>query len=87
MNLLLRRLINGYRRWLSPLLGARCRFHPSCSVYARIALARHGSLRGGWLALWRVLRCHPLSAGGEDPVPERFRPFPRPPRDPKDTPR
>lgn len=80
MNRLLRRFIDGYRRWLSPLLGARCRFHPSCSVYARTALARHGSLRGGWLALCRILRCHPLSAGGEDPVPAEFRVFPaRPP--------
>ncbi|MBX3725294.1 MAG: membrane protein insertion efficiency factor YidD [Xanthomonadales bacterium] len=76
MNRLLRCVINGYRRWFSPLLGARCRFHPSCSVYARTALARHGSLRGGWLALWRILRCHPLSAGGEDPVPTVFRLFP-----------
>jgi len=82
VNRLLRRLINGYRRWLSPLLGSRCRFHPSCSVYARTALARHGSLRGSWLALWRILRCHPLSAGGDDPVPQVFRLFPaRPPAD------
>ena len=65
-------LLRAYRRWLSPLLGARCRFHPSCSQYASQALERHGSARGAYLALQRLLRCHPFSAGGVDPVPERF---------------
>jgi hypothetical protein len=65
-------LLSCYKRWLSPLLGQRCRFHPSCSDYARVAVARFGPLRGGALAAWRLLRCQPLCAGGEDPVPERF---------------
>jgi putative membrane protein insertion efficiency factor len=72
LNRLLRHLIGLYRTLLSPLLGPRCRFHPSCSCYARTAIARHGGLRGGWLATRRILRCHPLSTGGIDPVPERF---------------
>jgi putative membrane protein insertion efficiency factor len=65
-------LLRAYQRWLSPLLGPRCRFHPTCSHYASEALTRHGSLRGVYLALARLLRCHPFSAGGIDPVPERF---------------
>lgn len=63
------RLIAGYQRWLSPALGAHCRFYPSCSCYAREAIARFGLLKGGRLALWRLLRCQPLSRGGYDPVP------------------
>jgi putative membrane protein insertion efficiency factor len=65
-------LLRLYKRWLSPLLGQRCRFYPSCSDYARIAVARFGPLRGGALTLWRLARCQPLCSGGEDPVPERF---------------
>ena len=65
-------LIALYKRLLSPLLGARCRFHPSCSTYARIAIARFGPWRGGLLAAWRILRCQPLCEGGLDPVPESF---------------
>jgi putative membrane protein insertion efficiency factor len=65
-------LLRFYKRWLSPLLGQRCRFHPSCSDYARIAVARFGPWRGGLLAAWRLLRCQPLCAGGHDPVPEHF---------------
>ncbi|AGG88351.1 membrane protein insertion efficiency factor YidD [Rhodanobacter denitrificans] len=61
-----------YKRWLSPLLGPHCRFHPSCSDYARIAVTRFGPWRGSLLAGWRLLRCQPLCEGGEDPVPERF---------------
>lgn len=65
-------LLGVYKRVLSPLLGARCRFYPSCSDYARIALVRFGPLRGSVLAAWRILRCQPLCHGGEDPVPEHF---------------
>ncbi|MCR4420265.1 MAG: membrane protein insertion efficiency factor YidD [Clostridia bacterium] len=61
-------LIAFYQRWISPLTGPHCRFYPSCSEYARIALERHG-WRGVGLALLRLLRCHPFSAGGCDPVP------------------
>lgn len=62
-------LLRVYKRWISPLLGPLCRFHPTCSVYAMQAIARHGALRGSWLAFRRVLRCHPLNPGGHDPVP------------------
>lgn len=61
-----------YKRLVSPLLGQRCRFHPSCSEYARIAVARFGPWRGSLLAAWRILRCQPLCTGGPDPVPEDF---------------
>ncbi|MCB0352618.1 MAG: membrane protein insertion efficiency factor YidD [Bdellovibrionales bacterium] len=61
--------INGYQKLLSPLLGSRCRFHPTCSSYAKEAIARYGIVRGGALTLWRLLRCQPLCEGGFDPVP------------------
>jgi len=70
-------LLHYYKRWLSPLLGSRCRFHPSCSDYARVAVARFGTLRGGWLGVLRILRCQPLCAGGLDPVPDHFHWWPR----------
>ena len=62
-------LITGYRRFISPLLGARCRFAPSCSAYALEAVREHGALRGMWLAVRRIGRCHPFNPGGFDPVP------------------
>ena len=62
--------INAYKRWLSPLLGNNCRFNPTCSTYAIEAINRFGVLKGSWLASKRILRCHPLHAGGEDPVPK-----------------
>ncbi len=61
--------VRGYRYFLSPLLGPSCRFHPSCSAYAEEALARHGALRGTWLAVRRLCRCGPWNPGGHDPVP------------------
>ena len=71
MRALLLALIRGYRRALSPLLGPRCRFYPSCSHYAIEAIERHGAARGGWLAARRITRCHPLNEGGFDPVPDK----------------
>ncbi|UYG09542.1 membrane protein insertion efficiency factor YidD [Halomonas sp. M4R1S46] len=62
-------LLRGYQLLLSPLLGPRCRYWPSCSHYAMEAIRVHGPGRGGWLALRRILRCHPGCPGGIDPVP------------------
>ena len=59
-----------YRRLISPLLGPRCRYVPTCSSYAVEAVQRHGALRGSWLTLKRLLRCHPFAEGGYDPVPD-----------------
>ena len=63
--------IRMYQRWLSPLLGQHCRFHPSCSQYAIDALRTHGVIVGWGYAIWRILRCQPLCAGGNDPVAPR----------------
>ena len=68
-------LLRGYQLAISPLLGPRCRHLPTCSQYAIEALREHGALAGGWLALGRLARCHPLGTSGYDPVP------PRPPAD------
>lgn len=62
-------LILFYQRWISPLLPPRCRFYPSCSEYALVAIKHHGGMKGSLLATKRICRCHPLSAGGYDPVP------------------
>jgi uncharacterized protein len=69
-----------YKRTLSPLLhsltgtSGACRFQPTCSEYAVLAVETHGWFRGGWFALWRVLRCNPLGSGGFDPVPGTWPP-------------
>lgn len=67
-------LIKLYQLWLSPMLGPRCRFHPTCSQYAIEAINEHGVAIGGWLTVKRILKCHPLHAGGLDPVPEKQQP-------------
>ncbi|MBV2208111.1 MAG: membrane protein insertion efficiency factor YidD [Thermomonas sp.] len=64
-------LVQGYRRFISPLLGPNCRFYPTCSQYAIEALERFGALKGSWLAARRIARCHPLHPGGHDPVPSK----------------
>jgi len=74
MTRILLALLEFYRRWISPALhslggGGGCRFVPTCSEYAMIAVATHGPVRGTGLALWRLLRCHPFCHGGLDPVP------------------
>ena len=61
--------VRAYQVTLSPFLGGQCRYYPSCSAYAIEALQRHGALRGGWLAIRRIGRCHPFRPGGFDPVP------------------
>jgi len=69
MQWILMAVVRGYQIVLSPLLPAACRYYPSCSAYALEALQKHGARRGGWLAMQRIGRCHPLRAGGYDPVP------------------
>ena len=69
MKRLLLLLISFYRSAISPLMPPHCRYYPSCSAYAMEAVTRYGARRGGWLAIRRILRCHPFHAGGYDPVP------------------
>jgi putative membrane protein insertion efficiency factor len=69
MKILLIWLIKGYRFFISPLLPPACRFQPTCSMYAIQAIERFGVFRGSWMAIMRILRCHPFHPGGYDPVP------------------
>ena len=69
MKRLMLALLRFYRRQISPGLPPSCRFIPSCSVYAMEAIEKHGAAKGGWLALRRLLKCHPFHPGGYDPVP------------------
>ena len=69
MEKILQFLIRAYQLLLSPFLGNRCRFTPSCSQYASEAIRKHGAARGSWLAVKRIGRCHPFCEGGHDPVP------------------
>lgn len=62
-------LLSGYKRFLSPLLPPACRFQPTCSEYARESILRHGLMKGAWLSVLRLSRCHPFHPGGFDPVP------------------
>ena len=65
-------VVRGYQLLLSPILGPSCRFHPSCSSYSIGAIRRHGAIKGLYLTLARILRCHPWAKWGEDPVPKEF---------------
>lgn len=71
MKRLLLIMIRLYQLCLSPYVGGQCRFYPTCSAYAAEAIDAHGALRGGWLALRRLLRCHPWHPGGVDLVPQK----------------
>ena len=62
--------LRGYQYLVSPWFGSRCRFHPNCSSYALESIEKHGTLKGFWLALKRLGRCHPWHPGGYDPVPD-----------------
>jgi putative membrane protein insertion efficiency factor len=72
MRLVLIAIIKFYKYFISPLLGNRCRFYPSCSSYSLEALQLHGAIIGSYLTLKRLLKCHPFHEGGIDPVPEKF---------------
>ncbi|MCK9606600.1 MAG: membrane protein insertion efficiency factor YidD [Methylomonas sp.] len=72
MRFLLITLIKVYKYFISPLLGPRCRFYPSCSSYGMEAIQLHGAAKGSYLTLRRLLKCHPFHEGGIDPVPEKL---------------
>ena len=73
MRMIVLALIRVYQGILSPLLGANCRFQPTCSAYARESIERFGAGKGGWLAIKRISRCHPWTVPGYDPVPPALR--------------
>ena len=79
MKILLLGLIRLYQSTLSRVLPPTCRFYPSCSQYSYQAIRRYGAWRGGWLAIKRILRCHPMNPGGYDPVPNLDSPHAEPP--------
>tara|TARA_Y100001960_G_scaffold307131_1_gene363118 strand:+ start:332 stop:598 length:267 start_codon:yes stop_codon:yes gene_type:complete len=64
-------ILRAYQKLISPMLGQNCRFNPTCSSYAIDAIKIHGFIKGSWLAARRVIKCHPLNPGGDDPVPEK----------------
>jgi len=72
MRFILIAIVKFYKYFISPLLGDRCRFYPSCSSYSLEALQLHGAIIGSYLTLKRLLKCHPFHEGGIDPVPEKF---------------
>lgn len=69
MKTLLMGVIRGYQRYISPLTPPSCRFHPTCSQYTYEAIEKHGAVKGAWLGMKRIARCHPFNPGGFDPVP------------------
>lgn len=69
MTIVMSTLIRAYQLFVSPLFPSSCRFAPSCSQYALVAIRRHGPIYGGWMAVGRICRCHPWNPGGYDPVP------------------
>ncbi|MCY4147586.1 MAG: membrane protein insertion efficiency factor YidD [Chloroflexi bacterium] len=71
MKWLMLRLIRAYKRFISPLLPSACRFTPTCSTYAYEAIDMYGPIKGGWMGVRRICRCHPLHPGGYDPVPPK----------------
>ncbi len=66
-------LIKKYQKYISPLKSTKCPYFPSCSEYGLLAVNRYGAFKGGFLALWRILRCNPFSRGGVDPVPLNYK--------------
>jgi uncharacterized protein len=69
MKTLLMGMIRGYQRYISPLTPPSCRFHPTCSQYTFEAIEKYGAVKGSWLGMKRIARCHPFHPGGFDPVP------------------
>lgn len=72
MKYLLMLIIKGYKTLISPFIPPSCRFQPTCSTYAYEALQKFGAIKGSWLAIRRISRCHPFNPGGHDPVPDKF---------------